>query len=54
MINKVLDPVFIGYTIDNELKCSAKACAKVSPEEAVGVFCVRGGKYDLVEYSELP
>ena len=31
VLNKILDPTFIGYTFENKLKCSAKACAKVSP-----------------------
>ena len=27
---------------------------KRSPDEKVGVFCKRNGKYDIVEYSEFP
>ena len=50
---RVADPVFAGYCASNEIQCGARVVAKSHPEEKVGVFAQRGGKLQVVEYSEL-
>lgn len=53
ILNKVLDPLFIGFTSCRSLEVSLKCAQKNYPEEKVGAICVRNGKYDIIEYSEL-
>ena len=53
VLNRLLDPVHVGFTAMKELDASLKCCVKRNPEEKVGVVCKRNGKYDIVEYSEL-
>ena len=53
MLNKVLDPVQIGFTIDLSLECSMKSCEKRNAGEKVGVIGKRDGKYSCIEYSDL-
>ena len=50
----ILDPVFIGFHVQNDSDVSSKAIMKISPDEKVGVFV----KYDkcktgIIEYSDL-
>ena len=52
-INKILDPIQIGYTKVNNLEASLKCCPKRSPEEKVGVVATKDDKYAIVEYSDL-
>lgn len=53
VLNRVLCPFQLGFTRLNGLEVSLKCVAKRSPDEKVGVLCKKGGKYDIVEYSEL-
>lgn len=53
VLNKLLDPVQVGFTAEKDLEASLKACVKRSPDEKVGIVCIKNGKYDIIEYSEL-
>ena len=46
-----MDPFAIGTMIVKQLDCVGKVVPKASPEEKVGVFCKRNGKYVMVEYT---
>lgn len=50
---RVGDPVFAGLCKENGIQCGARVVAKAYPEEKVGVFALRGGRLEVVEYSEL-
>lgn len=47
------DPLFVGYCHTKGIECGARVVAKACPEEKVGVFAMRGGALEVVEYSEL-
>ncbi|KDQ15599.1 hypothetical protein BOTBODRAFT_54497 [Botryobasidium botryosum FD-172 SS1] len=50
---RVADPVFLGYSIQKQADCAAKVARKTVPTESVGVIALRGGKFGVVEYSEI-
>lgn len=54
LLNKVLDPVQVGYTASKNLTCSFKSCLKRDSREKVGVICEKNGAYNVIEYTELP
>src|SRR5262245_5818232 len=49
-----VDPAFIGLHLMRGSDMSSLAVAKASASERVGVFCLRGGRLAVVEYSDLP
>ena len=52
-INKVLDPVQVGFTADQNLSASLKCVTKANANEKVGVVAKKNGLYYIVEYSEM-
>lgn len=52
-LNKVLDPIQIGFTHSRGLQTSLKAVSKRDADEKVGVVGKKNGRYNIVEYSEL-
>lgn len=52
-LSRPADPRFAGYCISRDADCGNKCVWKASPEEKVGVVAKRGGRYSVVEYSEL-
>ncbi len=50
---RVADPVFVGYSISKQADCAAKVVRKSAPTESVGVVAMRGGKFGVIEYSEI-
>lgn len=53
VLNRVLDPVFIGYAVKNDLHAAMKGCVKKGVKESVGVIVKKNNKYAICEYSEL-
>ncbi len=51
---KPIDPAFIGFHLLRESEMSSKIVGKTYPSEKVGVFCLREGHLEVIEYSDLP
>lgn len=51
---KVCDPATIGRHVRHESDATSRSIEKLRPEEPHGVFCLRGGKLHVWEYTELP
>lgn len=51
---KMADPLFLGFVMASGKKVAAKSFLKRSPGEKAGIFCYRGGKPCVVEYTEIP
>jgi UDP-N-acetylglucosamine pyrophosphorylase len=51
---RVCDPRFLGFAAASGLPVAAKAVPKSHSGERVGVFCLRGGRPAVLEYSETP
>lgn len=50
---KMIDPLFLGLTIQSGLKCASKSVKKAYPEEKVGIFCKKNGKPATIEYIDM-
>lgn len=51
---RMADPYFLGFTIKNNYKASAKSFLKRDASEKAGVFCYKDGKPYVIEYTEIP
>ncbi|MFP6900346.1 MAG: UTP--glucose-1-phosphate uridylyltransferase, partial [Opitutales bacterium] len=49
-----LEPEFLGFHTAAGSEMSSRAAPKKSPDEKVGVFCLRNGTLSVIEYSDLP
>ncbi len=53
VLQKMMDPAFIGATLESGSEVGSKVIAKAYPEENVGVMCYRDGHPSIVEYYDL-
>ncbi|MBF0433571.1 MAG: UDPGP type 1 family protein [Fibrobacteria bacterium] len=51
---KMMDPLFIGYTIASGQQIGCKVVEKMNPEEKVGLLMLENGKPKVIEYSDMP
>lgn len=53
VLAKMVDPVLTGLAISEQTLMAGKSVVKASPQERVGVFCMRDGKPSVIEYTEI-
>ena len=53
VLQKIVDPCFVGATIDEGSVCGAKVIRKVDKDEKVGVLCLEDNHPSIIEYYEL-
>ena len=53
VLQRMMDPLFIGATIDSGAEVGAKVISKAAPDEKVGVLCYRDGRPSIIEYYDL-
>lgn len=53
VLQRMVDPCFIGAIIESGKQCGSKVVAKAAPDERVGVMCLEDGKPSIVEYYEM-
>lgn len=51
---RCVDPPFVGFHFLNDSELSSKMTPKAYPLEKVGHFCSRGGRLEVIEYSDMP
>ncbi len=54
LVSKVADPVFMGLCLERGVDVGNKVVPKSSPDEKVGMLCRKGGRFSVVEYSDMP
>ena len=53
VLQRMVDPCFLGATIQRNCVVGAKVVRKNAPDEKVGVMCLEDGRPSIVEYYEL-
>ena len=53
VLQRILDPCFVGATVLKDVSVGAKAVKKAAPDEKVGVLCLEDNRPSIVEYYEL-
>ena len=53
VLQRMMDPTFIGATIKAGVEVGSKVISKAAPEEKVGVLCYRDGRPSIIEYYDL-
>ena len=53
VLNKVLDPLHLGFSINRNFDLSIKTVDKRNASEKIGVIGKANGKYQIIEYTEL-
>ena len=53
VLQRTVDPRFIGATISAGACCGAKVVKKADPDERIGLICENGGHPSVIEYYEL-
>lgn len=53
VLQRIVDPVFVGATIASGCACGAKTVRKAAPDEKVGVMCLSDGRPSIIEYYEM-
>ena len=53
VLARVADPLFIGFTKFHNTPIACKAVSKATPDERVGVLCLKDDKPSVIEYSEI-
>ena len=53
ILQKIVDPAFVGATILSGAECGSKVVRKVGPDEKVGVMCKVNGRPSIIEYYEM-
>ncbi len=53
VLQKTVDPRFVGATISAGAGCGAKVVKKSDPDERIGLICENGGHPSVIEYYEL-
>ncbi len=53
VLAKLVDPLLLGMSIENNVMGAVKSVEKTDPKERVGVFCRKNKKIGVVEYTEI-
>lgn len=53
VLAKMVDPVLTGLAISQNSLMAGKSLVKANPYEKVGVFCIKDGKPNVIEYTEI-
>ncbi len=53
VLQRTVDPVFVGATIRSKATVGAKVICKNAPDERIGLLCLDHGKPTIIEYYEL-